>query len=89
MVEILVAKHMARLVPTKSLNSLNPSIIINTINPGLVDTELAREQGVFARVFNFVFRAWTPEVGARCLVNAAGMGVESHGKHTSNGIIAP
>ena len=89
MVEILVAKHMARLVSKKSSNSSNPSVIINTVNPGLVDTELAREQGVFARVFKFVFRAWNPEVGARCLVNAAGMGVESHGMHTSNGFIAP
>jgi len=88
LIEILIAQHIARLLqPSQSANS-EPPVVINTVNSGLVDTDLARDQGNIGQVFKFIFRAWTPEVGARCLVHAAAMGEESHGKHTSNGVIA-
>lgn len=77
----------ARSLASSSPSSTYPNVTINTANPGLCKSSLSRECGWGMWVLEALL-ARTAEVGSRGLVSATGMGMESHGKYLSDGVVA-
>lgn len=77
LLNVLWSRELAAHVPATQ-------VIINSANPGLVKSSLHRENKNNSERMFTEFFGWTPEEGARCLVNAAVIqGPESHGGYTS------
>lgn len=65
-------------------------MVISTVNPGFVKTDIMRNTSFPRNLFIFFLQklfSRTPEEGGRTLVNAAEIGVESHGEYLDDCVV--
>lgn len=85
-----VMQNMAR--ATTSLKSGSPDVIVNAVCPGLCRTNLGRNFGIMSKITGIPFQAIfarSAEEGARSLVSATALGLESQGRLWHHDVLFP